>query len=109
MARAARVDPGPGRWRSRTIAGVKLVQTRFGKDPGWEGEIGGEAWCFVQAAGAYALRDWRAFTRDHLTGGPHAVSLRRLVTWVVEHEAEWQAKLRVRRGKGTRYVDPQVA
>ena len=102
----ARVDTGPPRWRSRTIAGVKLVQTQFGDDAGWEGEIGGEVWCFVQAGGAYAMRDWRAFTRDHLTGGPHEVSLKRLVAWVVEHEAEWQAKLRVRRKAGTRYRDP---
>jgi len=95
-------DMGPARWRSRTIHGIKLVQTIFGEDPGWTGEVAGETWNFVQKKQA----DWRAFTHDHLTGAPHELSLKRSVAWVATHQAEWKAKLAVRRKAGTRYVDP---
>lgn len=97
-----RVDTGPARWKTRTIAGVKLVQTLLGPDMGWKGEVAGEVWCFVERE----PRVWQAFTEDHLTGGPSEVNLKRLVAWVVMNQAEWKAKLRARRRAGTRMVDP---
>lgn len=98
-------DAGPPRWHSRTITGVTLEPTFFDDERterGWVGIIGGEIWCFVQKA----HKQWQGFTTDHLTGTPILLSLSRLVLWVIEHQGEWKAKLRVRRKAGTRMVDP---
>jgi hypothetical protein len=97
-------DPGPPRWHSRTVTGVSLEPAFFGEQRGWKGVVAGEPWCFVQKA----TKRWGGFTRDHLTGTPVLLSLEKLVAWVIEHQAEWQAKLKVRRKAGTRMVDPRV-
>jgi hypothetical protein len=103
----ARRDTGPPRWHSRTVAGITLEPTRVGVDGelGWYGSIGGEGWLFVQKA----HKRWQGYTADHLTGSPVNLSLARTVLWVIEQQAEWKAKLRVRRKAGTRMVDPLYA
>jgi len=108
-----RTDPGPARWHSRTVAGVKLTPHQFDDgSTGWQGTIAGQLWLFNRAKteiGTVAHKRWRAHTDDHLTGGPRSLSLKKLVAWVIEHQGEWQAKLTVRRAHKTRMVDPKPA
>lgn len=92
------------RWRTRQFAGVTLTKLAPPEE-GWAGVIGGEEWRFYKKAD----RKWQGYTADHVTGTARSFSLRRCVAWVSEHQAEWQAKVRVRRAKGTRLVDPPAA
>jgi len=97
-----RIDYGPPRWQTRTVAGIGLTHglTSDGKSE-WRGFVAGEPWVFFQKA----YRLWQGYTQDHLTG-MQSISLSRLVGMVVGAEGEWKAKLRVRRQAGTRMVDP---
>jgi hypothetical protein len=92
------------RWRTRTLHGVHLERIVTTDPWCWRAEIGTAWWYFYQSE----ARVWRAYTADHLTGA-RAPSLKKLVGWVVEHRAEWEAKLQVRRAAGTRMVDPSPA
>jgi hypothetical protein len=93
---------GDPRWQHRTIEGVRLHKLRDAGEHEWEGVIAGETWRFTQLGD----RKWQGFTPDHVTGTARSFSLKRTIAWVIEHREEWQAKLRVRRAKGTRMVDP---
>jgi len=97
------------RWTTRTVAGVELHIGEHAGQVEWVGVIEGEEWHFFEEGRTLAKRPftkrWQGYTADHLTGA-RSVSLTKLVTWVLEHRAEWRAKLRVRRGAGTRMVDP---
>lgn len=90
------------RWRTRTVEGIVLTKLLDAGEEGWIGSVHGEAWRFVQKGD----RKWQGFTADHLTGTARSFSLKRTVRWVIEHREEWQAKVAVRRAKGTRMVDP---
>jgi hypothetical protein len=86
------------------VGGLTLAPALIGvnAEHGWVGTVAGEDWLFVQKA----HKRWQGFTADHLTGTPINLSLGRVVAWVIEHESEWKAKLKVRRKAGTRMVDP---
>lgn len=90
------------RWKTRTVEGIVLTKLRDTGEDGWLCDIEGEAWRFVQ----HGDRKWQGFTVDHITGTVRSYSLKRTVRWVIDHAEEWQAKVAVRRAKGTRLVDP---
>ena len=98
-------DKQQARWTTRTVEGIVLTKLRDEGEEGWIGTVHGEAWRFVQKGD----RKWQGFTVDHLTGTARSFSLKRTVRWVIEHREEWQAKVAVRRAKGTRMVDPSAA
>ena len=92
----------------RTIEGVTL-ESQGTDDRQWHGEVAGEAWVFFlrdDPQGLGVRRLWQGFTKDHLTGTPTLPTLGDAVLWVKGHKAEIEAKLLVRRAKGTRLVDP---
>lgn len=92
-------------WTTRTVEGIVLTKLRGEDEEGWSGVIEGEEWRFYQKGD----RKWQGYTVDHVTGTARSFSLKRTVRWVIEHRDEWQAKVAVRRAKGTRLVDPSAA
>lgn len=99
----AKKDIGPPRWKTRTFAGITLEPVENAKGERlWCGVIAGEPWAFYERS----HKRWSGYTKDHLTGTPILLSLGRAVAWCIDNIPEWQAKLKIRRVKGTRMVDP---
>jgi hypothetical protein len=80
-----------------------LTRVEVGEGAGWRVIVGPEAWILTEVS----RRIWQGFTEDHLTGTPRLRHLSAVLRWILDHQEEWEAKLRVRREQGTRMVDPK--
>jgi hypothetical protein len=91
--------------RVMRVPGTDPILTRIevGDGIGWRTIVGAEVWVLTLVGS----RIWQGFTEDHLTGTPRMRHLGAIVHWILDHQEEWEAKLRVRREQGTRMVDPK--
>jgi hypothetical protein len=87
----------------RTVADVIL--TRMPEFPAhWRGVVDREPWVFFLRPDG----KWGGYHGEHLSGAPRCFTLKDTVEWVKQHRSEIAQKLGVRRGAGTRMVDPAL-